>query len=426
MSVRNIPEGVQARLNTSYTVKYPEFPTFKLMPIQAVLLQEERSHDILVLKYAFSGNWYNKALKTGTPVEFTWQNSSKAKGSFYGHVVNVRRTKAPQNDQELEVRCVAASFPLKNTATNMWTNVTVPEVVKDIAKKTKMKAVVTPHSMRHTQISQFGTSYWQFLQELAYKIGYGCYVRGNTIYFKDLDTIIEKNMGAIPLLSYSQEFLDEFMPPFHRPLEKTLDKFEPIIGDFIEDDDQPTRATKHITGVDPISGKSYNSTGNPKNARNTRSKPAQVVFEDNTSFDVANSKMAADSLTKGKAARTRFHIPARFVSQGDPRIQPYGVVEVRGVDTTVDGYWMVRKVMHTITRRGHYVSEGIVASDGREENVSTKTRSKSGTSVPTLNLRNFGDNDSLALPDAPVLDRNVYMYNEQNSGYELTPRRWRN
>lgn len=418
-------EGVQNRLNTSFTVTYPEFPGFKLTPQSATIIQEERSHDILVLRYQLSGNWYNRALKTGTPVKMTWKNSAKAKGSFFGHVVNVKRTKAAQYDQELEVRCVATSFPLKQTASNMWKNKTAPEVAQAIGKITKMKVVVSPHQMRFSQLAQFGTSYWQFLQELAFKVGFACYVKDGVIYFVDLDRVIDKTMGSIPLMLYSAVPMDQYMPPFHSFIEKTLDKFEPMLGDFIEDQDQPSRATKHITGVDPITGKIYDSTSTPAKARNVRSNSAQVVFQDNSSFDVANSKMAADSLTKGKSQRARFHMPAKFSGQGDPRLRPYGLMEVSGVDTTNDGYWMVREVTHYIDKRGMYTCQGVCVSDGRGENLETSRRTKKGASIPVLNLTNLNDGDSLSLSPEPVLDRNVFSYSEDSSGYEIKPRKWK-
>lgn len=404
---------------------YPEFPTFKLTPMNFTLIQEERSHDVLIIRYQLFGGWYNKALQTGTPVKVTWQNSRKAKGAFFGHVMSVKRKKAPQLDQELEVRCVSSSFPLKNTASNIWQNKTVPEVVKSIGKKTGMKVVVSPNSMRFSQLSQFGTSYWQFLQELAYKVGFACYVQNSTIYFLDLDTVLKKKSTSMPLLSFSSDGVEGFMPQFHAPIEKTLDFFEPMLGDYIEDDDQPTRARKHITAVDPITGKSYDSQNDPKKGQTTRKKSAQVVFDDNTSFDVANSKMAADNLTKAKSARARFHIPAKFEAQGDPRIRPYGFVEVTGIDSTNDGVWMVRSVTHEVSRRGHYSCYGVVTSEGRGQSEKSSTRYKNGTAIPTLNLADYGDGDSLSLPSAPSLTKPLFAYNEQDTGYEVSPRTWR-
>jgi phage protein D len=419
MSLKNLQEGSQSRFNTVYSVSFPEFPTFKYQPYKITILQEERSHDIAVLRFQRQTSWYHKALKTGTLVKITWQNNQKAKGSFYGHVVSYKRTRAAQMDHEIEIRCVAASFPLKNTVPNTWVNKTIPEVVQAIAKKNKMKAVVTPHKGRFSQLSMYGMSYWEFLQELSYKVGYAFWVEGTTIYFKSFDELIEKNFGAIPILNFSEEII----PQFHSLIERTLDKFEPVLSDYVEDSDQPIRATKTLTGVDPIKGTSYSSSNQTK--KSLRKNAAQVVFTDNSSLDVANSKSFADSLTKAKAERTRFQMPANFYGQGDPRIKPFNLVEVSGIDSVTDGYWLVRSVIHTMTKDGHYFADGVVVSDGRGGNIRGPKRVKGTSLMPTLNLTNFGDGDTVSSKKSPIPSKNVFSYNETQSGYTLNAQSWR-
>jgi phage protein D len=346
MSLRNVSEGYQARINTYYSVTYPEFPSNTLQPYQIIIHQEERSHDVVILKYQIFSNFFFKALKTGTPVTFSWRNSPKNKGNFVGHVVKVKRLKAAQTQQELEIHCVASSFALKQTKNNTWKNKTASDIVKDIGKQTKLKTVVTPNSTKFSQISQYGKSYWEFLNELAFKIGYVMYVKDAVLYFQDIDEVIDKQVGSIPLLNFEEEFA----PPFHSPIERTLDKFEPIVSDLIEDDDQPRKSNKLLSGVDPITAKIYGSKKTPTSSRGLKKAQSEIIFDDNTSFDVTNSKMFADSLAKGKADRARMSMPAKFSGQGDARIRPYGVVEISGIDETVDGYWMVRSVTHTTAR----------------------------------------------------------------------------
>jgi hypothetical protein len=178
-----------------------------------------------------------------------------------------------------------------------------------------------------------------------------------------------------------------------------------------------------LTGVDPITGKSYSS--NNKATKSIKKTAAQVLFADNTSLDVANSKAFADSLTKAKAEKTRFQMPASFYAQGDPRIRPFNLVEILGVDSTTDGYWLVRSVVHTMTKDGHYFADGVVVSDGRGETVSLQKRAKGNAMMPALNLTNFGNGDNLSLPANPVPSKNVFMYNETQSGYTITNQTWK-
>ncbi len=118
-------------------------------------------------------------------------------------------------------------------------------------------------------------------------------------------------------------------------------------------------------------------------------------------------------------------MPANFYAQGDPRIRPFNLVEVSGVDSTTDGYWLVRSVIHTMTRDGHYFADGVVVSDGRGETTKGKSRTKGNTTMPVLNLTNFGNNDNLSFPKSPTPSKNVFMYNETQSGYTLTNQTWK-
>jgi len=420
MSLRNVAEGYQARINTSFSVTYPEFAAITLQPYQIVLHQEERSHDVAILKYQIFSNFFFKALKTGTPVSFSWRNSPKNKGTFVGHVVKVKRLKAAQAQQELEIHCVASSFALKQTKNNTWKNKTASDIVQDIGKQTKLKTVVTPNSTKFTQISQYGKSYWEFLNELAFKIGYVMYVKDATLYFQDIDEVIDKQVGSIPLLNFETEFA----PPFHSPIERTLDKFEPIVSDMVEDDDQPRKSNKLLSGIDPITAKVYGSKKAPTSSRGLKKAQSEIIFDDNTSFDVTNSKMFADSLAKGKADRARMSMPAKFSGQGDSRIRPYGVVEISGIDETTDGYWLVRSVTHTMNKVGHYQCEGVLVTDGRGLKVQSSRRTQTGT-VPTLNLTNRGNGEKLTKSKPPKLSQPQFSFSQTKSGYTQNKRTWK-
>lgn len=411
MSLNDVEEGKQSRFNTTYSVVFPEFPTFKTQPAQIILKQEERSHDILMLRYIQQADIFHTALKTGTPVSITWKNNNKSIGSFKGYVMSYKRTRAAQVNHEIEIRCIGSSLPLKNIVTNVWKNKTADEIVQHIAKETKFKAVTTPHPARFSQITQYGSSYWELLQELAFRVGYVCWEENATIYFVSVDDAIERNFGSYPLLSFTEEFI----PPFHSWTERTLDKFEPMLGDLIENSDAPLRGKKHLNAVDPLKPKTYYTNASPKGK--VRKNPNQVLFEDNSSLDVANSQAIAKHASEAKAERARFSMPAHFYAQGDPRIRPYSMVEIQGIDDVTDGYWMVSSVTHTFSKDGVYFADGVVLSDGRGKNV--KEQPKTSIRKPVLNLA-VGTK-----PKAATLSKTKPIVNQKNSGYTLASAKWR-
>ena len=246
------------------------------------------------------------------------------------------------------------------------------------------------------------------------------YVKDATLYFQDIDEVIDKQVGSIPLLNFETEFA----PPFHSPIERTLDKFEPIVSDMVEDDDQPRKSNKLLSGIDPITAKVYGSKKAPTSSRGLKKVQSDIIFDDNTSFDVTNSKMFADSLAKGKADRARMSMPAKFSSQGDSRIRPYGVVEITGIDETTDGYWLVRSVTHTMNKVGHYQCEGVLVTDGRGLKVQSARRTQTGT-VPTLNLTNRGNGEKLTKSKTPKLSQPQFSFSQTKSGYTQNKRTWK-
>jgi hypothetical protein len=246
------------------------------------------------------------------------------------------------------------------------------------------------------------------------------YVKDAVLYFQDIDEVIDKQVGSIPLLNFETEFA----PPFHSPIERTLDKFEPIVSDLVEDDDQPRKSNKLLSGIDPITAKVYGTKKAPTSSKGLKKAQSEIIFDDNTSFDVTNSKMFADSLAKGKADRARMSMPAKFLSQGDARIRPYGVVEISGIDETTDGYWLVRSVTHTMNKVGHYQCEGVLVTDGRGLKTQPARRTQTGT-VPVLNLTNRGNGEKITKNKPPKLSQPQFSFSQSKSGYTQNKRTWK-
>jgi len=423
VSVKQTPTGYQPRLGTTYTVSFPDFPSVKMVPHTVEIRQNAKYHDELTLKYLTTSKTLKKGLRSHSPVKVTWTTGLNIKGEFFGYVTDVKETTAGQNSREFEVTATGPSFFLKETDTKVYVNRTISEVVSDIAKKNKLKAVVTPSPARYSVLSQHGKTYWQFLSELAHRAGYVMYVKGTTLYFLKYDTLIDKAMGTIPVLHYD----DVLAAPFHAFLERTLDKFRPTTGDWSDDPDMGKKTVKNITGVNPITGKSFSSQEKPTSKTGLRAKQNKVLFSEQGSRQVVNSPEFAKTVAKAKAEQARFTMPAEFQSQGDPRISPYSVVEISGVDDTNDGHWLVKSVTHVFNKTGHYACKGVLVTDGREENKQTNKRYKRSGSVPVLNLADFGDGDNLSLPKTPQLAVKTTMFNQNDTGYStLNSRKWVN
>jgi len=235
---------------------------------------------------------------------------------------------------------------------------------------------------------------------------------------RSVDDILKKPMGTMPKLFFE----NQYAPPFHAPIERTLDRFEPIASDYSEGTG-PLRREKNIAGVDPITGKVYNATSSPTSSKSLRVKQSSVLFQEQGSTMVVNNQQAATNLAKAKSEDARLTTFAHFAGQGDPRLRPYNLTEVEGIDDIHDGVWVVESCTHTLSKTGSYICKGTLMADGTGPAKSVNSRQTSAGLVPVLNLQDLEEGVPL-VPTVPSLSSPASMFNETQSGYTLNSRRW--
>jgi len=409
----------QNRFTNSFKIIFPDFPGLTKPARSLIINQKIGSHDIVEIYYSTFSSVFFKGIKTGVPVQITWRND-KVTETFFGYTVDVSYTTAQQLDRDLKVTCVGASYPLKDSSSKIWQNKTAPEIAIEISNKFKLKPFVTPSTIRFTQQSLVGQSYWEKLNELATKIGYGVRVTGTELHFHPIDKMVDQFMTTIPIMS----FKDPLQNPESNRDAPTLTYFEPVIGDHIESAEF-SRSLNIVSGVDPISGKliSYTTSSNQvgKNLRKDTREPLFSTVE--TKTVVASSAMAK-SLSESRAQLGRFTIPADAVGQGDPRISPWRTVEVQGTGATTDGYWIVQKAQHVLHGDGRYLVEFSCMSDGIGPNKSSATRPSFAGPVPIRNISNELLTGAQRRPTSTTLSSTTTLVNQRNAGYKTNPRKW--
>jgi hypothetical protein len=386
-----------SREHNSFSVQFPDYPTFSMPANEMTLTQEVNTHDILTLKFSDFGLLMLKGLKTESPVIVNWRTSNGIKGTFFGGVYGIQRTHAVQASKESEITFLGLTFKMKDSKSGVWINKTVADVVQVIVKRNGLKAVVSGHPARYSQITQQGESDWEFLQRLADMSGYTISVRGKTILFRTIDEVVSESIGGMPILFQEQNF----MPPFSSLEEQTLDRITPLYGDYLENPDFHNNSFKITRGVDPIKAVSFTSTESPKNKQQVRKTRSEPLFNQELTNVVANTKEVSQSVAKAKAAKARFNIPAKFQSQGDPRIMPNSLVEVEGVLEDADGYWLVHKVTHYLNVNGVYQCNGVLLSDGKSQNLRQKPSTNKQSNYPSVNIPATLKNQS-ATKNAPT------------------------
>ena len=372
-----------SREHNSFSVEFPDYPTFGFSADNITLEQKVNTHDVLTIAFTNFNLAMLKGLKTQSPVVVNWKTSNQVRGTFYGVVYGVQRTHAVQSSKDVQIICLGLTFLMKESRSGIWTNKTINEVVSIVAKRNKLKAVVSGHPARYSQITQQGESDWEFLQRLADDSGYTIAIKDKTILFRTIDEIVSESIGGMPILYQEQTF----MPAFSSLQEQTLDRLTPLYGDYLESPDLPNNSNKITRGVDPIKALTFTSTESPKNKQQTRKVKSDPIFNQELTNVVVNTKEFSQSVAKAKAAKARFNIPAKFKSQGDPRIVPNSLVEVKGILGDADGYWLVHKVTHYINVNGVYQCNGTLLSDGKEQNYRKQPNTNTQPDSPYVNIQ---------------------------------------
>ena len=410
----------QNRLGTSFTVTYPDFPSFIVTPKSFTLTQEAGKQDVLEISYLRDSKVFYKGLRTGATVKLKWKTSNNIVGEFFGYIIDYTPVTQQTLRRPITIRAIGASLPLKEGGNKIWRNKTAPDIVTEIAKKFKLKPVVTPHPMIFSQQSMVNHTYWEKIQELAKRIGYVAQVSGTELHFHPMDKMIDKFITTIPVLSFFDP-LGNIWSEFNS---QTLDMFKPKVGDFI-DKSSNSKKNKLVSGVDPVTGKFYSSSKSPTNVgKNLKTSNLNPLFSEALSTTITGNARMADTFSKAHAQLSRFSITADAASQGDPRIAPYRTVEINGTGSLTDGNWIVQKTRHQCYYDGRYEVEFTCVTDGTGKNKSSAFRPEKASVIPVRNIQQELSTGAVSKPTVTKLRSPQMLVNKSNTGFKVTPSRW--
>lgn len=407
------------RKSTVYAIKFPTLPSLKVKPNSIDIIQKMGSHDVLTIEYLTSSEKVFKLLKTGVPVLVTWKQGVQTR-NLHAYVSHVEKTSASQRRVLFKVRCIGASFPLKQRANKVFKNKTITEAASWIARKHGLKFIGEPHPRRFAQLTLSGHSYWEWLQEQAKRIGYGVMMDGVTLVFRPLDKLLDQSISNAVILSN----FNTQLPSGTLFMDKTLDYFEVLNGENIESGQQ-LRTVKSVSGVNPLTSRPFTSKQNPKvTGKNLRKKVGDALFSEHVSSQVVNDMSSSKHTAVAAATLSRLNLPATARAQGDPRLKPYAPVYIDGTGVETDGYWIVNSVHHHINSRGVYTADLKVSTDGTGPN-STK-RPAPVSSKGLVDIAAALENKTVTTSQSAVkLFSKAELYTEASQGFNRTPTLWK-
>lgn len=412
-------QGTQTRYGTSFTVSFPDFPSFDLNPRVINLKQARGLQDLLVIEYPTYSQQYMDALHTGVAVKLSWTNE-KGNGDWYGYVYSIHPDVNQSLDRPLVVKCLGAALGLKDGGTKIWTNKYASDIVVEIAKQFKLSPKVTPSKIFFSQQTLYQHTYWEKVQELARDSGYVAQLIGTELHFHPLDRMIDQSMGSIPVLEYKQ-LIGE---PKSVIEGATLDNFVLSSGDF-SSNKHGNKRVKTIAFVDPLTGNLSTSSSDPsKTGRSLRSKPKAALFSENLHSTMVSNKQMAEAMAFGAAQLDRYTNSGSGLAQGDLRIAPYKTVQIKGVGPQADGPWVITEVTHYIDHLGASKSDFKCMADGSTVAREDSFRAENNTQIALRNLEYEITNQVQSRPTETRLVGSTIMVNETNGGFVTTPRRW--
>ena len=293
--------GVQPKYKNKFNIEFPTLSLETTTPRTAVLYQEQYHHDILIVKFSETSPKWFSLLDTGIPVKFTWQQDNREQ-TWYGYVSHVTKDVVAQKTKEMQVRCIGSTFPLKERAARVFSNMTITEAVKTIVEEHGFRFFGNDSGRRFAQLSVAGHSYWEWIQEQAQRIGFAVVVDGLDFHFKEQDSYIDEHVGSLPVLNFG-EGITGFDAQYAA---RTLDYFHVMKGDYVETD-RPLSTNKVAGGVDAVTAISSTSKASPNTLGNSlRKNVNENLFSEYRSDQVATTAADAESAAKGAAKMSRF------------------------------------------------------------------------------------------------------------------------
>ena len=418
----NITSKGKHRRSTKMSVEFPTVPSLTKAPRRADLYQKQNHHDVLILEYPVPSSLWASTIKTGLPVVFKWKQRD-VYNEWVGYVSFISTNSKVGREKTMEVHCVSASYPLKQKINKVFKNKTIPQAVAELVKPYGFSFVGDSHSRKFDQLIVSGHSIWEWIQEQAKLIGFAVVVEGTTFYFRKIDNLIDTKSSSTPVLTYFNK--DTIMGA--QALDRTLDSLQVLRGEHVEGM-VVSRKNKIVNGVDPISGKMFNSKKTPgKSGKPLRLSVNDVLFDEYQTGQVVNSQTAAVSMAEGAATAARMTMPAKIVGQGDPRIRPFSPVYISGTGEHTDGYWIVKEVHHMFHKIGEYQIEAKIATDGIGRNQQTSMRKDPNSFVGTvdLNAAILSKKKSRAAKQGTRLEIKSPIIKQGNQGFNKTPARWK-
>lgn len=293
------------------------------------------------------------------PVYINIEYSPTQSTEFYGYVAFVepqaitRRgliNKSPI--QSAIISCFGASYDMKSKKTRSWENTTLQQIATEIATTYKYSCQVPANSFIFPRLVQSHESDIEFLIKVCTSIGYKVSCSNAHIHIYDPFKAVSRNMPYAELTTMAESVANTKFAP-GRVMEFT--------GTFGSNTPHGTSNNYVIETLDN-NGKVL-SYATAKESMGL-GKALESRFTDSVPLNTSSLEVAK-AYGSGKV-RNRVPFHANAIVTGIPEILVGSVVTLNKYNSKFDGFWVVSKVSHKVTR-ANYITELSLVRDATNE-----------------------------------------------------------
>jgi phage protein D len=324
--------------------------------IQSVSVDvHENMHDMATI--TFSG-FLTKGITdyVGAPVYISIGVNESRVIEFYGYVSFIEPVMETRKGlinnspvQTAVLTCMGASFDMSTDKYKVWENVTLANIVENIAGAYKYSYSVPADRFVWKRLLQNQKSDWQFLKDVCNSVGYYLTTSRTHIHVYDPYRAIARQLPYVELLTVRGAYGDLTNTPGR------IMEFRGLFGDVTLDG---SVSKYNYVGID--------SSGTVVTASTSDDDFSQMgeLVERRYTNEVATNVTSIEMLNKLAKASTKQTYPynATAIVTGVPDPVPGSVVRINNYDSYFDGYWLVRGAKHTVTR-SNYLTELTLSTD---------------------------------------------------------------
>jgi hypothetical protein len=235
--------------------------------------------------------------------------------------------------QNTVMHCIGASYVMRNRRTDVWNDVTLPQIATNLANKYNLTVSVPQNNYRFPRLVQSGESDWHLLKKACNYLGYRLSMRRTHIDIWDPFASLSRYRTA-PLYTLQGSIGNLNAEPGQ------IIDFKAMVGAVTPESAKVPDTIHALVNNRIVTLSKDVSTG--------FGTPVKSIFEDEVPANASTIEMA-DAVLTGRS-RDKFPYTAKVTVVGDPAIVPGTLVQLYKYNSPVDGLWIVKSVRHEMMR----------------------------------------------------------------------------